>query len=450
MPSTYRNWTEFRQYLLSETLKYVLDRIPFYQKLRPLNSRPSVQLEDFPMIDNRIVSSNLWEFVALDSFPDYLVTTGGTTGAGSTITFRNDDEYQAVHSFLADYTNQEKATLDSIEDFTLDIFVNTNGHYPRRFPGDPTLSVTLEQPAHAEIIRRLIQDGIHFGDRVVPARRVQSQNGTIRTLTGYFWVTGFEPRNFDMRSLLTYGGHLSETWTQRLRDFWGADVLTLYGLSEFAVGNAMQCRECGSYHYWTAWPEFWAIDGAGPVESGDAQLVLTSLVPFTKVQPRIRYTTGDIVTLTGFCSLAEQQGFRFRGRLSSSVVDDSGTQKGVLLSELEVIEVLDRLPNVFCRPHASELSLWSTGSLSKPPFSMGAPQFKIWSPQQTGIVRIGVEVNFDPISETVRADRFREQFVSTFSRYFSDRLDRLSDNGLRIEIEIVSPASLGLNIKPTA
>ena len=48
------------------------------------------------------------------------------------------------------------------------------------------------------------------------------------------------------------GGHIPAIWLRRLTEVWGAEVQTVYGLSEFGPGNAMQCKHCGGYHYWTA------------------------------------------------------------------------------------------------------------------------------------------------------------------------------------------------------
>src|SRR5881628_1120081 len=70
-------------------------------------------------------------------------------------------------------------------------------------------------------------------------------------------------------------------------------------------------------------------------------------------------------------------GFRFRGRAASSAVVPRGQQYEVLLSEVEVVEVLDQLPDISCRDHFSEQQLWSDTDLPRPPFRIGFPRFKI-------------------------------------------------------------------------
>lgn len=439
---------EFRELLLAKTLDYAVGKVPFYRNLLGDRGR-QLHLADFPIIDKAQMASHLSDFLVLDRFPDYLITSGGTTGSPS-VTFRNEEEYYATHNYFTGLERGWFPDLDSITEFTIDLFFNSNGYYFRKPPGWPIVSLTLEQRSHADVIKGLLRDGFIIGGRKIPARRMQSQNGPIRTLTGYFWVGGFSPLDYGIRSLLIYGGHVSRVWRDRLRKFWGTDVTTAYGLSEFGLGNATQCEHCGSYHYWTAWPEFLALDGSNSVHSGDAMLVLTSLIPFTHIQPRIRFLTEDLVTVTGHCAQTDQLGFLFRGRTASSVVVDDAGKHEVLLSEVEIIEVLDHLPDVACRVHSSEHQLWGESDLPLPPFRMGFPKFKIVTAAEDAEIRILIEVSYDPDQEPSRINQQKELFEDVLFAEFPRLRSRLEAYGKTLHVCFMPPGSLKVQVKPGA
>jgi hypothetical protein len=449
----YSSSREFREYLLARTLLYASHEVPYYKHLKKAENETPLTLQDFPILRKEQVSADLTQFLVLDHFPDYVITSGGTTGGSPNVSFRNEEEYQAVHQCFSGVGPAQRLDPDSIQECSLDIFFNSNGYYWRKPSGWPILNMTLEQRSHAEFIRNLLQNGVPLKGRSVPVRHVLAQNGPLKVLTGYFVVNDFLPRDCGLHQLFSYGGHVSNIWMERFHSIWGLDVTTSYGLSEFSPGNAMQCSHCGSYHYWTAWPEFLALDHGGAVDEGDAALVLTNLIPFAQAQPRVRYLTEDIVTVTGYCEKADQLGFRFRGRASSSVVVRDGSQKKVLLSEVEVLEVAERLRDVNCRIHSAEYQIWSDPNLRAPPFAMGFPRFRLSSNCIGDFLKevsIAIEVSFDPSVHPSRAKRFQEEFRSTFLSEFPDIANQLDLVGASLVIEVLSPGALNLRIKGSA
>jgi hypothetical protein len=445
--------SDLRAQLLARTLAYAASEVPYYRRDARLQRKGTrLSLDDFPIVDRDLIASHTSEFLVLDRFPDYVVSSGGTTRGVPNISFRNAEEYEAAHEYLTGYGPGEAPPLDSIEEFTLDLFFNTNGYHWRKPRGWPVVSIALEQPAHADLVRTLIEEGLDLGNRRIPCRRVQSQNGPLRTLTGWLWVNEFAPAASGIDSVYVYGSHLSRVWRERLREFWGARVVTSYGLMEFGVGGAFECTSCGGCHYRTAWPEFMALDGTGHVQRGDAALVLTSLIPFVHVQPRIRYRTDDLVTLLGHCAKTGYPSFRFRGRAESSVVvrDDAGSR--IAFSEVDALEVIDQVSAaVNCRPHSSEAQLWADPFLPRPPFQMGFPRFEV-RPEGSGgttdrpRATLTIETVFDPKSDAARAAHLNTAIIDLLA----EEAPAFATREIELDLKFVGPGGLRLRTKASA
>lgn len=430
---------------LERTLAYVASEVKFYRGRLPAHS---LRLNDFPLIDRDVVQRHFSDFLVARRFPDFLVMSGGTTGDVVNATLRNEEESDAVYEYLYGLKPGEYLDLDHIDGFGVDVFFNTNGYMRRKPRGWPLVSVPLERKAHVDLIARLLADGFDLGGKVIPARYLQSQNALHRVLAGYFAAAGRRPRKLALKSVFGYGSHISRMWQRRLEELWGHVPDSTYGLSEFVGSNAIRCSDCGALHYLTAWQEFLSPDDYAPVDHGDAVLVLTSLVPFVTVQPRVRYVTHDVVRIEGHCAATGLTGFHFRGRATSAVWDP-GDKRRVLLSELELTEALDRLDDVHGHPHPAEIQLWADSGLARPPFRIGLPQFTIKS-APNGEVAIVLEVAFDPDGEPDRARAFKERCIALILEE-APRLATLIENGaLRLNLELKPPGGLQLRPKLSA
>jgi hypothetical protein len=432
---------------LERTLAYVASSVKFYQGRLPANLR----LEVFPLIDRDIVQRHFSDFLVARRFPDFLVMSGGTTGDVVNATIRNEEEYDSVLEYLYGIKPGQYLDLDQIDGFGVDVFFNSNGYTRRKPPGWPLISVPLERKAHADLIGRLLTQGFDFGFKTIPARYLQCQNALHRVLAGYFAVADLRPSCPEPLSIFGYGSHISRVWRKRLEEFWGNSPNTAYGLSEFAGANAVKCSACGSLHYLTAWQEFLAHEDYTPVLDGDAVLVLTSLIPFVTVQPRIRYITHDVVSIRGQCPETGLTGFEFRGRATSTIWDIWHDKPRVLLSELDLIEVLDQLDDVYGRPHPSEIQLWDDSGLSAPPFRMGLPQFTIKRrDRKSDEVEIAVEVVFDPNQEPKRANELKARIMGLLCAEVPRLAELMTSGQLRMVLELVPRRGLRLRSKLSA
>ena len=99
---------------------------------------------------------------------------------------------------------QNVLPIAEIDEFAVEVFLNTNGYYWRKPRGAPVVCVALEQEAHALFIRNLIESGLFLQGRHIPATHLQGQLGVLRVLTGYFAARNFSPRSFQLKTLTSW------------------------------------------------------------------------------------------------------------------------------------------------------------------------------------------------------------------------------------------------------
>lgn len=446
--------SEFDRKLLIETLEYVSTNVPFYAGVRKtVGSSRELTLDDFPLIDRTTVVENFERFLHLDRFPDFVISSGGTSMNAGAFSFRCQEEYEAVHYYMSAKDPRSRFEPDPPAGFSLDIFNNSNGYHWRKPPGWPTLAITLEQQAHADLILRLMRDGIRVKGQRMCVKHVQGQCGPMRALTGYFHESGVHAPSDDLSTVLVLGSHTTKVWKRRFQDVWGVAIHEMYGLSEFTPGTALKCTACESFHFWTCWPEFLGLGSDEPVAAGDARLVLTSLVPFVRLQPRIRYFTGDIVTLNGICAKSGRMGFSFRGRASSSVVTGQGLGRKVLFSEIEVLEALEQMPGVAHQMHVCEKNIWETAQVPKPDYAMGYPRYRLTAGEDgEGVAqaKLTVEVTFDFEHDRVRRKIFIDQLDEHLKREVPGLERALSVREVLLDVTLATVRDLRLWVKSSA
>jgi phenylacetate-coenzyme A ligase PaaK-like adenylate-forming protein len=160
----------------------------------------------------------------------------------------------------------------------------------------------------------------------------------------------------DVRSVTSVGYGISRSLGRYLqRTFPNAVVRDTFSLSEIVAG-AERCARCGGYHM--AAPviaEIVALDGDRPAPDATGRLVLTELFPFSRLQPLIRYETGDIVrAVTPGCE--EGGGFDFVGRAAVTPVAFLDGHLAVVLSPWTLSEILEEMPGAARSPLGNALT----------------------------------------------------------------------------------------------
>jgi hypothetical protein len=338
-----------RDALVAPTLSHAIAGSAYYRDtLQPIAGRVTAVagLQNLPLVDKQIVLDNLNEITCGGGAEDVQSLTSGTESP--LILSRNAAEIAAID-------HCRKAIM----------------LYGRASKGHPTRTLELYDVAHGlpasaapdHIIRipapgagrgayHWAKEALHATHRSVPsARRITQIAGPsvgIVNLSLYLQSDNVDLASLGIGRLYCSGYYLSRRWRSWLASAWRAEVVDVFSMTEFPNNGAVKCAYCGFMHFTlpTVAPEVVGFDRASLTAVGECGvLVLTSLYPFAQRQPLIRYWTGDIVERGPEC-LIDPVSFRPRGRLSRAVLDPGNSSRPMLLP-LDLIDVLDALPDVF-------------------------------------------------------------------------------------------------------
>lgn len=157
--------------------------------------------------------------------------------------------------------------------------------------------VPLLSMRYFDLAADLIANGSADGSRV---RVLAGTARQIKDLTLHMQQRFGDLAGFGLETLEVGREFLSPGWESRLREWWGAEIDTVYGFSELRMCNALKCRVCAHHHF----PPSCVAEVVDPADpdryvplGGRGSLLVTALHPYVEFEPRIRYRPGDLVEL---------------------------------------------------------------------------------------------------------------------------------------------------------
>jgi phenylacetate-coenzyme A ligase PaaK-like adenylate-forming protein len=434
-----------REALLHQTITYAIDKVPFYAEFR---GRKGVELAELPIVDADLISNDLYQFTVLTRFPDFFLQSGGTTGGAPSIIIRNLDEFEISYFDKTGLEPRQYFDPHQFETFVLNLVDLNHGLSFQPPHGQPVINVPIEHGGNLEVIVRLLDRGMVIAGCQKHVSQLVGSITKLKVLTAHLQRLGRSPkRDWAIKCITTYGFHTSRYWQSLLESFWGAKVDAIYGLTEFNTAFARQCRGCSGFVLPdTVYPEFLRPDNRAPVQSGDAILVLTSLYPFVQVMPRIRYWTGDLVTVgRRHCTVCNSSSFRFRGRANYSLVACNHADCEALISPVDLVEVADELADVAVDDTFQQILYHRDPSPSDNTPPVGYPAINIEvekSGENDAILRLRIETIFDPISDPGRAALLRRNFIDLLNSNRANLEQEMRMAQARLEIELLPPGGL--------
>jgi hypothetical protein len=345
----------FRDSLLPYTLAYVVQESPFYREsLGQLYQKvkTSHDLSLLPIVDKHTIQDNLNAILCNPQPNDTLTYTSGSTGKPFTVR-RTADETAATQELIKRLLRGSKPGVK----LPLALQIINPGHgIPGGEPDSNIIRIAEPKiPAHYRLIEELLSSSFDYNPHVEARISVlQAFFRTMLEMTFYFLQQEIDPRRFQVKRLAISGYYVSNRWRNFLENCWNAKVVDCYSLSEIPSGT-FPCQKCGYHHYTypTVIPEVVDLETKEPIECGNGALLLTALYPFSQRQPFIRYWTGDLVERGPACD-RDEIGFRVRGRIKECLTMHEGNQQKLLISALDLYDLLDELPDVKIftpRPH---------------------------------------------------------------------------------------------------
>lgn len=291
----------FRAALLEPTLRRAASQAPFYtvridhQRLDGVFDEAAGDrirrmyglLRELPIIDRSVVQAHQAELLIDDEDGRVVRATSGSSGVPLTL-FRSRAEIQ--------YADAVSAALG----------VHNAALVPA-FDGGDVMARALGASVRdlIELTGRLVDSGFDFG--ASPVEQITSH-----------------------LQLLTRGAR------DYLERIWGRPLTDRYSLTEI-VGGATSCPDCGGLHFdpWLV-PELVEVTGPRLRDGGEGRLLLTSLYPFARMQPMIRYDTGDLFRVESSRCLHDFSWFPL-GRVERSLHDGNL----LLASELDLRQAIE-------------------------------------------------------------------------------------------------------------
>jgi len=434
--------------LLAATLRHAADNIPFYNYLK---DRDKLDILEFPVVFEHQICSRLSDFIFLSRYPDFVLESGGTTGKDPSIIFRNLEEFQQTFSFQHGVRPGEYFDPSCFSSFAINLIDYNHGFSIQPSHGQPVISLPLENSGHIKVIIKILDEGLRIAGQHKSASHLVGSINKIKILTSHLMNLGRSPSTeWDVAHITTHGFHASRIWRSRLESFWGAHVESMYGLTEFNTSASRECPGCGGFRLpKTVHSEMLRPDTLTRIGEGDGVLVLTSLYPFVKVMPRIRYWTGDMFR-TGqgdkACLVCGGKSLRFRGRADYCLINADEKRFEVLVSPIDIVEAVEALDDVAVDDRFQQI-LYDRDSLSfEQGMSVGCPAIHISIENNTEnhsrTMRLKVEVSFDPNQYPSRASNVCEELLAGLAYGSPDWSQKMSEASAAVDIQILPKGAL--------
>lgn len=328
--------------ILSETVSFAEQNSIFYKHLYKSLDVNFSELSGFgklPIITKGDLIENGSEMLTNDEFPGYIRITSGTTG-------NEDGDYLIKYHSLKEKNAWRELRLirndNGIIPISLKLITPDHGV-------DPSAGVKgvfhlpLEAENHIHVINSFLSKRFGFNGYTSNIEVLSGSTNLIRLLTEYNIEKGIDSSKFNIKAISLGSWHLTDQAMKVIRDYWNADILSVYGVSEVPGLSAYVCPKCGCFHFnGTTYNEIISINEEEkfrcPSEIGT--LVTTAFYPLVQYQPIIRYDTNDIFEILGMCDGKIK--YAYWGRLGSVPVIFKGGQFLPLFSSIKFFEAISR------------------------------------------------------------------------------------------------------------
>lgn len=333
--------------LLRDTVAWCVAGSEFYRERFPAPEeiRGVEDLQRLPVLFRQDVIDNHARLICDSSPPAAIQHTTGTTGP-----FLEILRGPAEQSFVWEFFAAQQATRPKPSPRPLHLNLTNSYHGALTPLPSPAyiLSASVHDEAQASQARGILERSYELSDVEERVSVVMGTERMVKALTAYLHATGYDMAASPVRTIALYGGHVPAARKRLIGELWQAAVQDQYSLTE-VFGGAVEAGIGGPWVFDPhVIPEVVHPRTLEPVTEGLGVLLLTGLYPFVQQMPLVRYFTGDLVQV-------EDGMPRYAGRLTRSVIDDSGDDVVPLLLSAPLYEALDALPDIAIVPRFPDL-----------------------------------------------------------------------------------------------
>lgn len=369
-----------RDYLLGPTLDHAVRGSPFWRRRLGTRAARVSRVDELPSLPlttrRELAEAGPRLYTTAPDELDQVVLSSGTSREGRLrlLVRRNQAELAAQQDYLVALGAGRQRPERVLH------LHNVQHGLPA---GAPALGETripwMPHPNMLELAFHHLADGVRAK---APFRVMRGSVSALLTLAVAAKQRSRDARRFGLRYLGTNSYGVSPRVERLLTRAFGAVVVDNYSLSELP-SFASRCARCGALHWEhpPVVPELVDLHTARsvPLEPGaTGELVLTGLYPYVAQTPLIRYATGDVLRVTGWCEARGDFGWRFLGRKKDTVsVQRRGARLDVHAEPL--YHLLDSAPGIARTRHPVELlGVIEPGELGFPKYRLRTRGSMLW------------------------------------------------------------------------
>jgi phenylacetate-coenzyme A ligase PaaK-like adenylate-forming protein len=430
--------TEFRKRLLPLTLGHGV-QVEFYRKYWGTETAPS-ELTDIPTVSKRANGSDLETMRHPHLQPAMLMHSTGTTGRPFR-RYRSREELDAYREYAQariekandGAAGRPRLVFNSIPNSVHGATMDATGIAYRMsidFFSEFGINNALTVLTDTALFRR---------EGHVPTRTIVGAPNLLVALTALCDQQAIDLADFEIDELYCVSDVLTRRSRAYLSSRWADTQLRdIFSCSE-SVGSAVQCADCGGYHYEPiVWPEILDLDTDETVDEGIGELTLTELYPFSQIQPLLRYRTGDIVRRLRCPARPYELAFQPLGRLTACPTVHRDGRSRVLIGGTELREILEDEPEV------SREAVMGVQHPLVAQIPLGPPR-AAWTVRADGTLDLAVEASFSLGLFPQRAEDLRERLAGSLAQKVDKVVVTLKDPGAGVAGLAVRPMSDGVS-----
>jgi phenylacetate-coenzyme A ligase PaaK-like adenylate-forming protein len=422
---------------LQVTVEYARSHVPYYEEAfkRAGQVTRLENLRQLPLLDPAILTRYRHPVLARGVPTDFVVFSGGTTPGGRKYLHRSFQEYPPLDAYRDRFP---PATFSYSYDrrpaeARVVLFDGMHGvrYIENRRGPLGIVYVPLIEIGHVEIVRDLLAEAAD-GEFAPELTELWGTWAKVWILTDLAAAESWAQPN-PFRRIFFGGYFMPGAVRERVEATWGAKTVVTFGQTEFHQSYAPECPVCGWHHLEPiVVSEVVDVDDPSqPVEQGFGRLVLTHLVPTSLRQPLIRYDSGDVVEVGGFCEAADAPKYRLIGRLSqTAIVEAAGGRRAIGPTSFIEAGIASRVRLHGADPLAFHPRLQH----------IGMPAMNVQATAGTP-ARVEVALEADSLVAPEHYDAVRAEFIDGL-RMQPDLAELLADGEIDLVVHVHSPGTI--------